>query len=135
MSMRGRVMDLAGAALAAAQLVASVWLVPDGARVALPGGAELGGLCWFRAAFHIDCPFCGMTRSFVALAHGDVAAAFRFHPAGPLLFVAMLVFLGATVVALVRSRPPLVERRRFMRGLEAVVVICLVIGVFQSVRS
>jgi hypothetical protein len=133
--MRGRALDLAGAALATAQLAASIWLVPVRDRVALPGGAELGGLCWFRAAFHLDCPFCGTTRSFVALAHGDVAAAFRFHPAGPLLFAAMLVFLGAAVVALVRSRPPLVERRRFMRGFEAVVVICLLIGVFQTVRS
>lgn len=135
MMMRGRALDLAGAALVVAQLAASAWLVPAGDRVALPGGGELGGLCWFRAAFHIDCPFCGMTRSFVSLAHGDVAAALRFHPAGPLLFVAMLVFLGAAVFALVRSSPPLVERRRFRRGFEAVVATCLAIGVFKMVRS
>jgi len=133
--MHGRVLDMAGAALAAAQLAASAYLVPDGDRVVFPGGGELGGLCWFRSVFHIDCPFCGMTRSFVALAHGDLAAALRFHPAGPLLFAAMLGFLCAAVVALVRRRPPLVERRDFLRGFEAVVVICLVIGIFKMMRS
>jgi hypothetical protein len=134
MTMRGRALDLAGAAIVTAQLAASAWLVPAGDHVTLPGGAELGGLCWFRAAFHIDCPFCGMTRSFVWLAHGDVVAAWRFHPAGPLLFVAMLVFLGAVMIAGLRSSPPLVERRQFMRGFEAVAVTCLVIGVFKMVR-
>jgi hypothetical protein len=133
--MRGRALDIAGAALAAVQLAAAAWLVPDGDGVVFPGGGELGGLCWFRAVFHIDCPLCGMTRSFVALAHGDLAAALRFHPAGPLLFVAMAGFLAAAVVALVRGRPPLVERRGFLRGFEAVAVICVVIGVFKMMRS
>jgi hypothetical protein len=35
----------------------------------------------------------------------------------------------------VRSRPPLVERHRFLRGFEAVAVICLMIGVFKMMRS
>lgn len=133
--MRGRIFDLAGVALVTAQLAASAWLAPDGDRVVVPGGGALDGLCWFRAAFHVGCPLCGMTRSFVALAHGDLAASLGFHPAGPLLFAAMLVFVAAAVVALVRSRPPLVERRGVLRGVQAVVVICLTIGVFKMMRS
>jgi len=131
----GRALDLGCAALVAAQLGASAWLVPAGDQVMLPGGSSIGGLCWFRAVFRIDCPFCGMTRSFVALAHGDVAAAFQFHPAGPLLFAAMVVFLGAVVAVFVRRSQPLVERRRFMRAFEAIALVCLMIGVFKMVRS
>lgn len=133
--MHRRAYDIVGAALALGQLTASAWLVPVGDRIALPGGAELGELCWFHAVLHVPCPMCGMTRSFVALAHGDAGAALRFHPAGPLLFAAMLVFAAGAVVALVRRSPPMVDRRRFMRGFEAVVVICLVVGLSRMMRS
>jgi hypothetical protein len=85
--------------------------------------------------FHVDCPFCGMTRSFVALAHGEVFAAFRFHPAGPLLFAAMAVALVAFVTVAIRRAQPLVERRRFVIASEAVALVCLTIGVFKMVRS
>jgi hypothetical protein len=133
--MRGRALDIAGAALAISQLSASAWLVPVGERIALPGGAELGDLCWFHAAFDVPCPLCGMTRSFAALAHGDAMAALRFHPAGPLLFAAMLAFAVGAVIALVRRSPPMVDRRRFMHGFEAVVVICLVVGLSRMMRN
>ena len=133
--MRGRTLDIAGAALAIGQLAAGAWLVPVGDRIALPGGAELGDLCWFHAAFHVPCPLCGMTRSFAALAHGEAAAALRFHPAGPLLFAAMLVFAVGAVVALLRRSAPMVERRGFMRGFEAVVAVCLVAGLSRMMRS
>jgi hypothetical protein len=135
MNVRGRALDLGFAALIAAQLGASAWLVPVGDHVALPSGASLGGLCWFRAAFALDCPFCGMTRSFVALAHGDIASAFRFHAAGPLLFVAMALALAAFVWTVVRRRPPLAERREFLVAAETITALSLVIGVFQMVRS
>jgi len=135
MTLPGRAFDLGLAALVAAQLGAAAWLVPAGDQIALPGGASLGGLCWFRGVFHIDCPFCGMTRSFVALAHGDLGAALRFHPAGPLLFVAMAVFIVAAVVAVVRRSGPVVERRGFVFAFESVTLICLAVGVFKMVRS
>lgn len=135
MTLPGRALDLGFAALAAAQLGASAWLTRVGDQVVLPGGASLGGLCWFRAVFQIDCPFCGMTRSFVALAHGDVAAALRFHPAGPLLFAAMVVALIAFVTVFVRRSQPLVERRRFVIAFEAVALVCLTLGVIKMVRS
>jgi hypothetical protein len=135
MTVPARAFDLGLAALVAAQLGASAWLVPAGDRVVLPGGASLGGLCWFRAAFDFDCPFCGMTRSFVALAHGNLGAALRFHPAGPLLFLAMAVFVVAVVVAVLRRGRPVVDSRGFLLAFESVALICLVIGVFKMVRS
>ena len=130
----GRTRDLGLGAVIAAQLGASLLLTRVGDQVVLPGGARFGALCWFRATFGIECPFCGMTRSFVSLAHGDIASAFRFHPAGPLLFAAMVVGLFAIAVVTVRRGQPLVERRGFMLAVEALVVGCLMIGVAHVVR-
>jgi hypothetical protein len=50
----------------------------------------LPGVCTYQRLFGIGCPGCGLTRSFISFAHGDIQASFRFNPAGPLgfLFVA-----------------------------------------------
>ncbi len=45
----------------------------------------------------IPSPFSGMTRAFVALASGDLAAAFAWHPLGPIVFA---ICVGLPVVAL-----------------------------------
>jgi len=135
MRLPGRALDLGLAGLAAVQLGAAALLAPAGDRVALPDGTPVPGLCLVHEALALDCPLCGMTRSFVALAHGDLAAAVRFHPAGPLLFVAMAVFVAAAAAAAIRRARPLVERRRFVIAFEAVALACLVIGVFKTVRS
>ncbi len=135
MTLSGRVLDRGLAVLVAAQLGASVWLSPAGDQVTLPGGDSLGPLCWFRAVTHVDCPFCGMTRSFVALAHGELAAAVRFHPAGPLLFAAMVAALIALGVVWIRGTRPLAERRGFLIACEAVAVVSVMLGVVKMVRS
>lgn len=135
MKLPGRALDLGLAAFVAALLAASVALRPLGDQVAWPGGAALGVVCPFRRVFGLDCPFCGLTRSFVALAHGDLDAAFRFHPAGPVLFAALALGLVAALAALVRRTPPLVERRGFVRAFEAVTALTLVLGVIKMVRS
>jgi Protein of unknown function (DUF2752) len=136
MSARGRTLDLGLATLVGAQLGAAAWLVPIGDRVVTPGGAPLGGLCLVHAMLGARCPFCGLTRSFVALAHGRPGAALRFHPAGPLLFAAMVAFVGAAVIAAIRGAAPLVERRAVVAAFEVVAVVCLVIGGLHNlVRS
>ncbi len=49
------------------------------------------GLCQSRVWFGWDCPGCGLTRSFIHLAHGDIAASLAVHRVGWL--VALLVVL------------------------------------------
>jgi hypothetical protein len=46
--------------------------------------------CRFRSWAGLDCPSCGLTRAFVSIAHGDFAAALRFNPVSPLVFLAFL---------------------------------------------
>lgn len=132
---KSRFLDLGLGGLALAQLAGAAWLTPSQHGVALGDGTPLGGLCWLHAAFGIDCPMCGMTRSFVALAHGQLGAAFSFHPAGPLLFAAMVALVVAVIVVAVRRATPLVDRRRFVLSMQSVVLVCLAIGIFKMVRS
>src|SRR3982751_3562109 len=114
MSLRGRTLDIGLAGFAVSQLVASTWLRVAGDRVTMSDGRPLGTSCMFHNLFGVDCPFCGLTRSFVSLAHGQIGRAFEFHPAGPLLFVAMLVFIASVAYVTVRRVQPLVERKQFL---------------------
>lgn len=69
-------------------LTAGWWVTPD--QVApIP-------LCGFKFIFGIDCPGCGLTRSFLSLARGNVGASFHYNAAGPLIYL----FLGTYVVDL-----------------------------------
>lgn len=43
-------------------------------------------ICLMRRATGLPCPGCGLTRSFCALAKGEVARSAHFHPFGPVLF-------------------------------------------------
>lgn len=45
--------------------------------------------CTMKTLTGYDCPGCGLTRSFVSLAHGNIVRAFTFNFAGPLLFSLM----------------------------------------------
>ena len=81
------------------------WLLLASAVLALsfgmPGlkskGLWLALPCVFHSVTHLPCLTCGLTRSFVSTAHGDLAAALEFHLLGPALF--MLVFASALYLA------------------------------------
>jgi hypothetical protein len=43
-------------------------------------------LCTLKSTTGMDCPTCGMTRAFCALAKGEWQRALRFHPLSPVVF-------------------------------------------------
>lgn len=49
-------------------------------------------LCLFKNITGIPCPSCGITRSLVFLARGDISDAFYFNPLGILAAVALVTF-------------------------------------------
>jgi hypothetical protein len=61
-------------------------------------------LCPFRLATGLPCPGCGLTRSFVAMGHGDVREAFRQHAFGPIFYGIFAAFVALKLVELVRGR-------------------------------
>jgi len=70
-------------------LSAALDVRPEG-KVAVPGMEKpLPGICSFRRWSGHPCPGCGLTRSFISIAHGDLAAAWHFNPTGILLFLVL----------------------------------------------
>jgi hypothetical protein len=80
-------------------------------RVTLPlVGKALPELCYWKRTLGMDCPGCGLTRCFVSLARADVARAWHYHPAGILLFAAVLFqvpYRGIQLWRLRRGKPEL----------------------------
>jgi len=70
-----------------------------------PGGAQLGDTCAFLAQTGMPCPQCGMTRSWVFAARGQLLAAFTYNPGGLGLFVWLQVGALIGAVRLVTRRP------------------------------
>jgi hypothetical protein len=50
----------------------------------------LPGTCTFFRFTGLPCPGCGLTRSFISMAHGQFAEAWRFNSAGLLFFAVVL---------------------------------------------
>lgn len=99
-------------------LAAILPLPQNGAILALPS------LCPFHNLTGLPCPGCGLTRSFVCCAHGQITAAFAYHPLGPILFG------GASLLvtnALLGRRAPRLSNRFLTFG-------ALLFGVFWILR-
>jgi hypothetical protein len=74
-----------------AQCIRSRWfsaacLVVVILSVVLPPGGFGIPLCQFRATTHLPCFACGLTRSFIRMAHLNFSGAAFFHPLGLVLF-------------------------------------------------
>ena len=96
--------------LAVAIILAAAMLeVLPGERVAFRGLSHypLPQLCMSRAIFNLSCPGCGLTRSFIHLAHGQWLAAWHVHRLGWLLAALVVGQVPyRTLVITGQVRPP-----------------------------
>lgn len=97
-------------------------------RVAVAGLPDypLPHLCMSRSLFGLSCPGCGLTRSFIHLAHGDWQAAWRVHRLGWLVAAVVLFQLPYRAWLLAGRRSGLPTR--FVQCYAAVVVALLLIN-------
>ena len=51
--------------------------------------------CPLRLLFGVPCPLCGITRALYSVLHGDVAAAFYYHPLWPAVEILLILYLLA----------------------------------------
>lgn len=50
--------------------------------------------CFFKSHFGIECPGCGMQRSFIALLRGNIEESINYHAALiPFIFTVTLLFI------------------------------------------
>lgn len=99
-----------------AKLLVLAWLILFGitagplvtAFVVTPEAIESGEValsppCPFKRATGHDCPTCGMSRGFSALAHGRWADARAYHSATPFMFVLFAVVAAGSLRLTVRD--------------------------------
>ena len=83
-------------------------LLVASALLPLPQNNAIAGMpsiCVFHNLTGLPCPGCGLTRSWVSMAHGQFASAFVWHPLGPILFTSALFYtFWSAWIAL--ARPP-----------------------------
>jgi hypothetical protein len=73
--------------------------------VSLPGmTVPLPELCYFRRGTGLDCPGCGLTRSFISLAHGQFLQACQYNVAGLPLFLVVVFQIPYRLAQLLRMQ-------------------------------
>jgi hypothetical protein len=98
----------------------------DHAAFALLPGVPIPSTCPSQTIFGVDCPGCGLTRSFIFLAHGDWHNAFLRNRMGWLLALAVVLQIPYRLIALRGpNRMPLGRRLPDICG---VVLIAALIG-------
>lgn len=79
--------------------------IQNKARVTIPGTDILvPEMCMMKVMAGIPCAGCGLTRSFIALGHGDWQASWQYHPAGMFLFSLIALQIPYRLVQLWRIR-------------------------------
>jgi hypothetical protein len=93
-------------------VLAAVLDVSPGERVAIRGlsAYPLPHLCMSRSLLGMSCPGCGLTRSFVHLAHGRWREAWHVHRLGWLLAGLVVVQIPYRGMILTRLMRPLGSR-------------------------
>lgn len=84
-----------------------------GGRVALRGfrSHPLPPSCASRSLFGVQCPGCGLTRSFIHLAEGDWRASWRAHRLGWLMAAVVVFQVPYRLLALRRPDRPVLPKR------------------------
>jgi hypothetical protein len=71
---------------------------------------QLPQLCGSRALFNMECPGCGLTRSFLALSKGDIQHSFQLNRVGCLMAFAIVAQIPYRTYALWELKRRMVER-------------------------
>lgn len=102
-----------------------------------PHAGKIFGLpspCLFYESTGLPCPACGLTRSFVCVAHGQWHEALHWHPLGIVLFLAMIFYCMDSLSWMRRGRPILPGWERVQRYAGAGGLIAtLIVGIARTV--
>ncbi|PKQ28716.1 MAG: hypothetical protein CVT63_01315 [Candidatus Anoxymicrobium japonicum] len=88
--------------------------------------------CVFHKVTRVPCFMCGMTRSFVFTAHGNLHRAFEMHLLGPLLFLVacgLVAYLGSVLAFGYRIKYRLAPRTRRIAFWSALGILLICWGI------
>ncbi|MGK2317218.1 DUF2752 domain-containing protein [Gordonia rhizosphera] len=126
--------DMGARGTAAAVVVAGLAAVGVATAVSPAALSDGPVLCPFRHVTGLPCPGCGLTRSWVALGHGDIASSFGFNAFGPVFAAIAVVATGLAIWTLIAGRPALDRLRTALTGRFALGVIAVWLG-YGTVRA
>jgi len=90
------------AALILGLVLATSFMLPlpaaDGRILGMPS------ICPFYEVTGLPCPGCGLTRSFVCFAHGDILAAFRWNLLGPVVWISFALLFVRSLLTIIRRK-------------------------------
>lgn len=89
---------------------------------------SLGYVCPLKGMAGVPCATCGMTRAFVALAHGDVAAAVAASPLGAALAAAAWTYAAADLLRAAMGWPFPQPALRVWRAATAAGILALLVN-------
>ena len=69
--------------------------------------------CMSKHLLKINCALCGLTHSFCAIGHGQLAKAFEYHKLGPVLFCFILFQLPYRISAITLGPGKIKRIRKF----------------------
>jgi hypothetical protein len=96
----------------------------DHAALAFLPDWPIPSLCPSQTIFDVDCPGCGLTRSFIHLAHGDWHRALSKHRVGWLVALAVVLQIPYRLTALLGRNPqPLGQRFPKFFGVALIVAL------------
>src|SRR5262245_48462805 len=72
-------------------------------------------LCFFHSVTHLECPGCGLLRSFISISHGHWVRAVRWNALGPLVYLFLIIYLIKSLVELA-GKKIMLPRLLFQRG-------------------
>jgi hypothetical protein len=94
------------------------------AAFALLPGVPIPSTCPSQTIFGVDCPGCGLTRSFICFAHGDWHGAWSHNRVGWLLALTVVLQIPYRLVALLgHNRRPLGRRVPELLGIVLIVAL------------
>ncbi len=90
------------------------------------GGITLPNVCIFLRTTGLPCPGCGLTRSIVAAAHGNLSTSFSYHRLGSLslLYIILQFMFNLGYVVIPQWRTPL---SRYVRVLHKGIILLAVL--------
>jgi hypothetical protein len=111
-------------------MLAAAMSVQGGTQVSLPlMNWPLPELCHMRRMTGVDCPGCGLTRCFISMAHGDLAAAARYNVGGVILFgllIAQIPYRSLQLWRLSRGLPA-IKLRKLTTALVVILMSTLIL--------
>jgi len=101
----------------------------DGNSVRLPWlDFALPPLCGSRSLFDVECPGCGLTRSFITLAAGDLQRSFHHHRLGWLMALAVVMQIPYRWIALRELRLGIIVERSWPTWFGNALIVLLIVN-------